>query len=293
MKICLIIIFNFIFYTFQKIIEDYSIYAQGLVRGTKSNLKKETFHEFSFIYKKSNEQLEYVTQYFKNKDKILCVIGSGDQILNSMLFKPSLIVGFDISVYPHLFLKLKMAAIQSLSRDEFINFFFGTIYTYEEDLYDDIYFNKICPFLDDEAKNFWTYLFEYNDWYDIYNSILFSSETVIPRRALEQNAYLNFNNYYKLREIIPKINIEFIVSDIFDLEIKNNFDLIYLSNIIQYVNVYEYKKKIKSLTDNGKTEVLTYLFQEINDALIFFNDTNTTGINFNKNGLLIHKKKEN
>ena len=291
MKICIIIIYNFIFYTFQKIIEDYSIFAQALVRGTKSNLKKECFHEHSFIYKKTNEQLEYVTQYFKNKDKILCVIGSGDQILNSMIFKPSLIVGFDISIYPHLFLKLKMGAIQSLSRDEFVNFFFGTIYTYEEDLYDDIFFYKICPFLDDEAKNFWTYLFEYNDWYDIYNSILFSSETVIPRRALEQNAYLNFNNYYKLREIIPIINIEFIVSDIFDLEIKNNFDLIYLSNIIQYVNVNDYKKKIKSLTNNGKTEVLTYLFQEINDALIFFNDTNTTGINFNKNGLLIHKKK--
>ena len=269
MKIFLIIIFNFIFYSFQKIIEDYSVFAQGLVRGSKSNLKKKTFHEFSFIYKKSNEQLEYVTQYFKNKEKILCVIGSGDQILNSMLFKPKLIVGFDISIYPHLFLKLKMAAIQSLDRDEFVDFFFGTIYTYEEDLYDDIFFYKIYPFLDDEAKNFWTYLFEYNDWYDIYNSILFSSETVIPRRALEQNAYLNFNNYYKLREIIPKIKIEFIVGDIFDIEIKYNFDLIYLSNIIQYVNVNEYKKKVKSLTNNGKTEVLTYLFQEVEDALIF------------------------
>ena len=128
MKIYLIIIFNFIFYTFQKIIEDYSIFAQALVRGTKSNLKKECFHEYSFIYKKSNEQLEYITQYFKNKEKILCVIGSGDQILNSMLFKPSLIVGFDISVYPHLFLKLKMAAIQSLSRDEFVNFFWNNLY---------------------------------------------------------------------------------------------------------------------------------------------------------------------
>ena len=125
MKIFFIIIFNSIFYTFHKIIEDYSIFAQALVRGTKSNLKKECFHEHSFIYKKTNEQLEYVTQYFKNKDRILCVIGSGDQILNSMIFKPSLIVGFDISIYPHLFLKLKMGAIQSLSRDEFVNFFLG------------------------------------------------------------------------------------------------------------------------------------------------------------------------
>ena len=107
---------------------------------------------------------------------------------------------------------------------------------------------------------------------------------------MEQNEYLKLDNYYKLREIIPKINIEFIVGDIFGLEIKNIFDLIYLSNIIQYSNLNEYKKKIKSLTNNGKTEVLTYLFQEIDDdALNFFNETNTTGINFNGNGLLIHK----
>jgi len=289
MKILIIIIFNFIFYTFQKLIEDYSIFAQALVRGTKSNLKKETFHEYSFIYKKTNEQLEYVTQYFKNKDKILCVIGSGDQILNSMIFKPSLIVGFDISVYPHLFLKLKMAAIRSLSRDEFVDFFFGTIYTYEEDLYDDIFYYKIYPFLDDEAKNFWTYLFEYNDWYDIYNSMLFSTETVIPRRALEQNLYLDLNNYNKLKYLIPKINIEYIIGDIFDMEIKNTYDLIYLSNIIQYHDINKYKKKVKSLTNNGKTEVLTYIFCEVEKALVFFNDTNTTGINFNQNGLLIHK----
>ena len=272
-----------------KIIEDYSILAQGIVRGTKSNLKKECFHSHSFIYKKTNEQLEYVTEYFKEKKRILCVIGSGDQILNALTFFPEKIVGFDISIFPKFFLKLKLAGIMSLSRDEFIEFFFDVNYNSNEDFYDDIFFYKIFPYLDEQSKNFWGFLFEYNEWYDIYNSPLFSSEVVIVKRALEQNVYLKEEKYKELKEIIPKVKIDFIVADIINTQIENDFDLIYLSNIIQYENVWKYKEKVKELTRNRKTEVLTYVFGEIDRVLEFFNDTKTVGINFNKNGILIHK----
>ena len=272
-----------------KIIEDYSILAQGIVRGTKSNLKKECFHSHSFIYKKTNEQLEYVTEYFKEKKRILCVIGSGDQILNALTFFPEKIVGFDISVFPKFFLKLKLAGIMSLSRDEFIEFFFDVNYNSNEDFYDDIFFYKIFPYLDEQSKNFWGFLFEYNEWYDIYNSPLFSSEVVIVNRALEQNEYLKEEKYKELKEIIPKVKIDFIVADIINTQIENDFDLIYLSNIMQYENVWKYKEKVKELTRNKKTEVLTYVFGEIDRVLEFFNDTKTVGISFNKNGILIHK----
>ena len=272
-----------------KIIEDYSILAQGIVRGTKSNLKKECFHSHSFIYKKTNEQLEYVTEYFKEKKRILCVIGSGDQILNALTFFPEKIVGFDISVFPKFFLKLKLAGIMSLSRDEFIEFFFDVNYNSNEDFYDDIFFYKIFPYLDEQSKNFWGFLFEYNEWYEIYNSPLFSSEVVIVKRALEQNVYLKEEKYKELKEIIPKVKIDFIVADIINTQIENDFDLIYLSNIMQYENVWKYKEKVKELTRNRKTEVLTYVFGEIDRVLEFFNDTKTVGISFNKNGLLIHK----
>lgn len=269
--------------------EDYSIIAQGIVRGTESNLQKECFHSHSFIYKKTNEQLEYVTEYFKDKKRILCVIGSGDQILNALTFVPEKIVGFDISVFPKFFLKFKLAGIMSLSRDEFVKFFFDVIYNSNEDFYDDMFFFKIFPHLDEESKNFWGFLFEYNEWYDIYNSPLFSSEVVSVNRALEQNEYLKEDKYSELKEIIPKVKIDFIVADIINAKIENDFDLIYLSNIIQYENVWKYKEKVKDLTRNGNTEVLTYIFGEIDKALEFFNDTKTVGVSFNKNGMLIHK----
>lgn len=280
---------NILSFSIEKILEDYSILAQGIVRGTKSNLKKECFHSHSFIYKKTNEQLEYITKYFKDKKKILCVIGSGDQILNALTFFPDKIVGFDISVFPKFFLKLKLAGIMSLSRDEFVEFFFDVIYNSNEDFYDDIFFNKIFPYLDEESQNFWGFLFEYNEWYDIYNSPLFSSEVVSVQRALEQNEYLKGEKYTELKEIIPKVKIDFIVGDIINTQIENDFDLVYLSNIIQYQNVWKYKEKVKELTMNGKTEVFTYVFGEIDKALEFFNDTKTIGVSFNKNGMLIHK----
>jgi len=230
-----------------------------------------------------------VTEYFKEKKRILCVIGSGDQILNALTFFPEKIVGFDISVFPKFFLKLKLAGIMSLSRDEFIEFFFDVNYNSNEDFYDDIFFYKIFPYLDEQSKNFWGFLFEYNEWYDIYNSPLFSSEVVIVKRALEQNVYLKEEKYKELKEIIPKVKIDFIVADIINTQIENDFDLIYLSNIMQYENVWKYKEKVKELTRNRKTEVLTYVFGEIDRVLEFFNDTKTVGINFNKNGILIHK----
>ena len=95
--------------------------------------------------------------------------------------------------------------------------------------------------------------------------------------------------YKELKEIIPKVKIDFIVADIINTQIENDFDLIYLSNIMQYENVWKYKEKVKELTRNRKTEVLTYVFGEIDRVLEFFNDTKTVGISFNKNGILIHK----
>ena len=164
---------------------DYKDVAQSIVRGNYSNLNgKNTFHSESFIYKKTNEKLNEFIDLLLNKDKVLSVIGSGDQILNTLLTKPSKIDAFDISAFPKFFLKLKIASIKSLSRDEYIKFFFSTTETFLDEYYDDLYFDKIRKKLDDESEDFWTYLFQYNDWYDIYNSTLFSSESVFEEQAI-------------------------------------------------------------------------------------------------------------
>lgn len=251
---------------------DYKDVAQSIVRGNYSNLNgKTTFHSESFIYKKTNEKLNEFIDLLLNKDKVLSVIGSGDQILNTLLTKPSKVDAFDISFFPKFFLKLKIASIKSLSRDEYIKFFFSTTETGLDEYYDDLYFDKIRKELDSETEDFWTYLFQYNDWYDIYNSTLFSSESVIEEQALVQNKYLEKDEYYKLREILQNTEINYIESNLLDLRINDTYDLIYLSNILEYVKKSAYFDKIDELSDKSKGIIISYIFGEIDKAIKMFN----------------------
>lgn len=251
---------------------DYKDVAQSIVRGNYSNLNgKNTFHSESFIYKKTNEKLNEFIDLLLNKDKVLSVIGSGDQILNTLLTKPSKIDAFDISVFPKFFLKLKITSIKSLSRDEYIKFFFSTTETFLDEYYDDLYFDKIRKKLDDESEDFWTYLFQYNDWYDIYNSTLFSSESVFEEQAIIQNKYLDNNEYYKLRDILQNVQINYIESNLLDLKINDTYDLIYLSNILEYVKKSAYFDKIDELSVKNKGIIISYIFGEIDKAIKMFN----------------------
>ena len=251
---------------------DYKDVAQSIVRGNYSNLNgKNTFHSESFIYKKTNEKLNEFIDLLLNKDKVLSVIGSGDQILNTLLTKPSKIDAFDISVFPKFFLKLKIASIKSLSRDEYIKFFFSTTETFLDEYYDDLYFDKIRKELDIEAEDFWTYLFQYNDWYDIYNSTLFSSESVFEEQAIIQNKYLDNDEYYNLRDILQSVQINYIESNLLDLKINDTYDLIYLSIILEYVKKSAYFDKIDELSVKNKGIIISYIFGEIDKAIKMFN----------------------
>lgn len=251
---------------------DYKDVAQSIVRGNYSNLNgKNTFHSESFIYKKTNEKLNEFIDLLLNKDKVLSVIGSGDQILNTLLTKPSKIDAFDISVFPKFFLKLKIASIKSLSRDEYIKFFFSTTETFLDEYYDDLYFDKIRKELDIDAEDFWTYLFQYNDWYDIYNSTLFSSESVFGEQAIIQNKYLDNDEYYNLRDILQSVQINYIESNLLDLKINDTYDLIYLSNILEYVKKSAYFDKIDELSVKNKGIIISYIFGEIDKAIKMFN----------------------
>lgn len=265
--------------------------AQGIVRGNYSNLdKKKSFHQESFIYKKTNEKLYEFFDLLLNKDKILSVIGSGDQILNSILTNPSQIDAFDISEFPQFFLKLKIGAVKGLSREEYLQFFFSPTKTTLDEYYDNLY-AKIKPYLDKDAEEFWSYLFEFNDWYDIYDSLLFSSENVNLDYALKQNKYLKEKEYYQLRKNLEKVKINYIESDLLRLNIQDSYDLIYLSNIVDYVSKSDYLKKIGELSEKSRGIIVTYIFGEINKAIECFHDDSSYRQFEGGNGIMITKSK--
>ena len=179
------------------------------------------------------------------------------------------------------------------TREEYIKFFFATTETTLDEYYDDLFFDKIRKELDEETREFWEYLFNYNDWYDIYNSTLFSSEMVFETSALEQNKYLEKDEYYKLKEILKNININYIESDLMDLKIEDNYDLIYLSNIINYVKKNAYLEKIDEFSEKSKGIIVSYIFGELDRALKIFRGDFSYREFDSGSGIIINKGKQN
>ena len=117
------------------------VIAQQVVSGIKYNFgSEEMFHDTSAIYKISNERIQDYHKFLTNKKRMLSVIASGDQILCGILEGTEEIDAFDISRFPKYFLYLKIAGIQALNREEYVDFFYGCCNRDEiyEDMYDSI-----------------------------------------------------------------------------------------------------------------------------------------------------------
>lgn len=243
-------------------LHDDIVAAQRIVSRADFNFgDKELFHTTSAVYKISNERTQDYYSYLIGREKVLSVIGSGDQILNLILEGSKEIDAFDISSFPKYFLYLKMAAIKALSKEEYIEFFYEV--NNRSEVYDDMY-DRISFYLDDEISSFWDSLFNFFDWQDIYNSTLFSSEPYIAVNAINQNKFLQCDAAYEeLRRALDDVVINVYEGDIFDLScrIDGTYDLVYLSNIVYYNKPDEYKEMLDEfkLTDNGIT--LTYLYR--------------------------------
>ena len=98
--------------------------AQRIVRGDYINFGGKPFLETSAVYRFTNEDITSYYHHLKDKSKILTVIGSGDQVLNSILAGCRNIDCFDISVFPEYSLYLRIAGIMELSKKEFIDYYF-------------------------------------------------------------------------------------------------------------------------------------------------------------------------
>ena len=253
-------------------LHDDIVLAQRVVGLATTNLVGDKmFHSTSCIYIKSNELINGYQKYLVNREKILSVIASGDQILNCILGGSKVIDAFDISVFPKYFLKLKMAALQGLSREEYISFFYGTIRPDEK--FDDLY-QGIRIFLEGDALSFWDSLFDFYDWYDIYHSTLFSTEPVITSHVISQNAYLEEDNYRVLSKMVRDVDVHTVEGDILDIysRFSDSYDLVYLSNIIYYSDLERYRALLGKFHLRDQGIVLTYLYKTSLKLLRDFRD---------------------
>lgn len=269
------------------------ILAQRIVSGKYNNINNpEIYHDTSFIYKFSNESIIDYQKYLKNRNNAFIVTASGDQILNSILEGTTNITSCDVSRFPKYFFELKKAAILSLSKDEYLDFFLKDD-NYDDILNDDIYDNirnNMC----DEDKEFWDGLFQFFEGGEIYNSSLFSHEVVTPQLVISRNSYLQDNNYNKLQSNIEKANINHQIGNVRDIILneKKEYDLVNLSSIIYYYNG-NYKELLESIKLSDVGIILTYLYDKgkrnIDDV---FKEKEYSFDNFSKSGdgVMIYKK---
>ena len=234
--------------------------AQRIVRGDYINFGSKPFLETSAVYRFTNEDINSYYQHVENKDKIRTVIGSGDQVINSILAGCRDIDCFDISVFPEYTLYLRLAAIMELNKDEFLAYYLSDDrrVLFGDDLYD-----KVRNSLPLKYKDFWDSLYNFDDGYDIYNSLLFRSDSYNLRSIIEYNPYLQGDNYDRLKEILlsEDIKINPSVMDITSKKIEDKYDLINLSNILSYnILLPVYVDFLRSNFNVSEGEIINYFF---------------------------------
>ena len=211
--------------------------AKAVIDG-KINNSSFAFSEFSSIYKSTNECLShrpYIDALMK-RDRVLSIIGSGDQIINNILFDTINIIGLDISTFPKYLLLLKLAAIKVLKEEDYLEYFYGI----DKEPFLDNYYNIIRNELDDNVKVFWDSLYdEYNN--KLYGSKLFNDFEPSARRGVLNNPFLQDDFYNVVKKNIEKANIELLRYDMFNASKLNRgyFDLINLSNIINNIDRFD------------------------------------------------------
>lgn len=207
--------------------------AQHVIEGDLLIIFEPTFHSHSIIYPSTNEKISspIYKDSLKNKEKILSVIGSGDQILNSVLLGSKQITGFDISCFTGYYLKLKIAALKSLNYHEYLSFFSCQ----SKNRFSKKIYEKIIPYLDSDTEYFWSSIFSLYDAKVIGFSNLFVM--VNSKKFKLNNPYLESKEEYELlKSKIKDIDLKLICKDIFELvnELTDKYNLINLSNIVDY-----------------------------------------------------------
>lgn len=193
------------------------------------------FRSDSPIYKGTNENINskpYI-QAMKGNSKVLSVIGSGDQIINSILYGAKDIDAFDISRFPKYYLDLKLAAIKVLNCCEFTDFFYGS------GCFDDEMFYRILSVMPDDSKAFWREIVKDSYPLKVFNSNLFAIWTPTETMAIDMNPFLSVENYKLVRDRIDQVKIRYLEGDIYKMDevLDKDYDFANLSNIGMYANI--------------------------------------------------------
>ena len=211
------------------------------------------FSSNSAMYVFTTENLiDYMKKLKPSGKTVLTVTGSGDQLINLALLGARKIDNFDVNQNAFFITQLKLAALQALTYEEFLNFFclyedqelsnVGLI-SYQKRIgendsaFDFKTYLKIKPYLDDTSAFFWNMIYEefQFDGKRLASSKLFFDSA--KKGALKNNEYLQSEDRYnQARESIKGVEIDFIECNILNVHtLPNMYDIMLFSNIYDYL----------------------------------------------------------
>lgn len=211
------------------------------------------FNAFGRLYSMTNENIYGFLSNLNLKDKeVLTVTGSGDQLINSYLLGAKNVTCFDSNPLTFINLKLKKAAIKSLSLDEFIDFFgmYGGDHKRKYLPLDNRLFERISKDLDYETKELFDFIINRQQGI-AFDDIYFDFDRDIDVLKFV-DGYLNKDSFAYIKNILENKELSFINSNLNSLSTvlgDKKYDLILLSNISDYINKMYKKNSLAAYKD--------------------------------------------
>lgn len=195
-------------------------------------------------YRISNENLKELFKHLKLKNKRVATVGSsGDQLIMSLMSGAKEVDLIDLNISAKHFIELKLAAIRALNFEEFKKFMevFPDCMVAQENFW---IYRKISHLLPRETQQFWDTIILSEG----YTELLFEMYHNTGNLKGKFN-WLPFlsdeTEYEKCQEVLNngdyKINYIFGELKDFPKKLNGKYDLILLSNILDYydINIYD------------------------------------------------------
>lgn len=227
--------------------------------------------KFIFPYPFTTENINAYIDNFDFDNKSLLTVGSsGDQVFNAILNGCKDITLYDICPFAREYFYLKKAAILSMNRNEFFDFFcyrnYPKLFVKNRKAFIESSFFRLLEYLEvdnPEVCYFWLELLKRYKGRNIRKN-LFSTDEYEKHMLTKMNRYLESDeDYYRLRSIVEDADVKFVYDNLFSIGNEHKYDNIFLSNVAAYYKLADFKDMFdimdNVLADDGKM-LVAYLY---------------------------------
>ena len=240
--------------------------------GYYTDRKNKIYDFYDRIYSFTTENINGYINHFDLKDKSLLTVGSSsDQVFNAFYNGCRDITLLDKNPYTKEYFYLKKAAIKQLEYKDFFNFLsFGGNFSLNYKAFHPKILKKILPHIEEEkAREFWKNITYFSTTSEIRNKLFtLDNKKVITLKKV--NNYLKEEeSYNKIKKEIKNFSPKFICTNLYNYQLKRNYDNIFLSNIASFYDLLDTKQVFHNwkehLNEGGKF-LVTYLYDTNKDT---------------------------